>query len=235
MFRKLNSPIFVALDVDNDKEALHLARNIEPYVGGFKVGPRLCFRYGASFISELAKYGHVFVDNKYFDIPNTMIHAVRAAFDGGATFVSIHAQAGRVALTELAKLEQELNRQRPFRLLAVTVLTSFNQEDLPPNAQAQPIAQQVESLAELSVDCGLAGLVCSPHEVSLMKSKFPGAFVFTPGIRFQDGKTDDQKRIMGPKEAMKAGATALVVGRPIVEAEDPRAAAKQFYEAVIAE
>ncbi|MCB0386025.1 MAG: orotidine 5'-phosphate decarboxylase, partial [Bdellovibrionales bacterium] len=94
MFRGIKSPIFVALDVDDEIRAMEIAEQVEPYVGGFKVGPRLCLKYGSALVSRLATLGHVFVDNKYFDIPNTMEHAIRATFDSGATFATVHAQAG---------------------------------------------------------------------------------------------------------------------------------------------
>jgi orotidine-5'-phosphate decarboxylase len=229
VFKGIKSPIFVALDVDDKDRALDIARQVEPFVGGFKIGPRLCIKYGAELVTELASMGHVFVDNKYFDIPNTMEFAVRATFEAGATFATIHAQAGREALTRLASVERELNRQRPFRLLCVTILTSFNQAGLPPTANTRPISEQVDLLADLAIDCGLSGLVCSPHEVQPLKSRHPAAFVVTPGIRLAEGNEGDQKRTMGPREALAAGATALVVGRPIVDASNPAAAAEEYF------
>ena len=231
MFRGIKSPIFVALDVDDDQRALDIAKQVEPFVGGFKLGPRLCMKYGAALVTQLAELGHVFVDNKYFDIPNTMEHAIRSTFAAGATFATVHAQAGSEALTRLAQVERELNKERPFRTLVVTVLTSFDQEGLPANSNHQPIADQVQSLSQLAMDSGLSGIVCSPHEVGMVKAIFPNAFAVTPGIRLPDGEAGDQKRTLGPKEAILAGATALVVGRPIVEAPDPARAAEEFFEA----
>lgn len=231
MLQQMKSPIFVALDVDDRQRALQIAREVEPFVGGFKVGPRLCLRYGADLVSELSRFGQVFVDNKYFDIPNTMIHAVRASFEAGATFVTVHAQAGKLALSQLAELERTFNQIRPFRLLAVTVLTSFGVANLPPLTESLSIMEQVKILAQLVFDSGLRGLVCSPHEVAQVKTLFPEIFAVTPGIRFPQGEENDQQRVMGPYEAMKAGASLLVVGRPIVEAENPRQAARLFFEA----
>lgn len=228
MFRGIKSPIFVALDVDDEIRAMEIAEQVEPYVGGFKVGPRLCLKYGSALVSRLATLGHVFVDNKYFDIPNTMEHAIRATFDSGATFATVHAQAGSEALCRLAEVERELNQSRPFRILVVTVLTSFDQKTLPPTTNALEISQQVDLLARLTLDSGLSGLVCSPHEVGRIKSQCPSAFIVTPGIRFPEEDVGDQKRVMGPREAIQAGATALVVGRPIVDAESPAIAAEKF-------
>lgn len=226
----LNPPIFVALDVDNDQQALSLAERVGPYVGGFKVGPRLCMRYGAGLVKSLSAHASVFVDNKYFDIPSTMESAVRASFASGASFTTIHAQSGPEALRRLAQVEAELNQERPFHLLAVTILTSFTQETLPPNSQAQPIDQQVRDLAQMTLDSGVKGLVCSAHEVEALRKAHPEACLVTPGIRLPENEAGDQKRVMGPKEAMALGASALVVGRPICQADDPIKAAQRFQQ-----
>ncbi len=228
----LKSPLFVALDLDNDVEALKLADQLSDYVGGFKVGPRLALRYGSRFIEEIAQRGHVFLDMKYFDIPNTMVSAVRASFDAGASFVTIHAFSGKEALQELSLLEKELNQIRAFRILSVTLLTSFKQETLPGALSQMDLAKQVHDLAHLSFFSGVRGLVCSPHEVSDLRKKFPQSFLVTPGIRRSQDQLGDQKRVMAPKEALMAGASALVVGRPILEAKDPVATAKEFYEEI---
>ncbi|MCB0361529.1 MAG: orotidine-5'-phosphate decarboxylase [Bdellovibrionales bacterium] len=231
MFKQIKSPVFLALDVDNDREALLLAEKVRDYVGGFKIGPRLCMRYGEAFVQQLAQLGHVFIDNKYYDIPNTMLHAVRASFESGASFVTVHAQAGAEALRLLADLESALNKERPFQILAVTVLTSFTEQNLPPNLRPQPIDQQVKELTQLTMESGLRGYVCSPLEVKMLKSLFPASFAVTPGIRFTEENKDDQKRTLGPREAIMAGSSLLVVGRPIVQAKNPREAAERFFEA----
>lgn len=226
----LKIPLFVALDVDSDTQALRIAHATTPFVGGFKVGPRLCLRYGAALIGQLAQLGLVFVDNKYFDIPNTMEAAVRASFEAGASFVTIHAQSGPSALRRLAEVERELNQQRPFCLLSVTVLTSFDQQSLPPNSCQQPIADQVKSLSQLSIDSGLSGLVCAGSEVQSLRQAYSEAFLLVPGIRLPHQRSGDQKRVMGPREAIKAGASALVVGRPICDSADPAEAAREFFD-----
>lgn len=225
----LKNPIIVALDVDTREECLRLARLLEGKVGAVKVGPRLCVRYGADLISELARALPVFVDNKYLDIPNTMESAVRATFEAGASLATVHAWSGVEALRRLAALEQELNAKRPFQILVVTILTSFNSETLPPPLSQFSIAEQVSGLSDLAVGSGLTGLVCSPEEVADLRARHPHAFLVTPGIRLPDyGKTDDQKRVLGPSQALERGASALVVGRPIIEAADPVAAADRI-------
>lgn len=225
---KLASPIFVALDVDDDAKALDLAVKLRPFVGGFKVGPRLTYKYGSTFVKKLSQIGLVFVDNKYHDIPNTVLTALRATFESGATFTTVHASNGPHALKEMAKLEAELNRERPFRIFSVTVLTSFDDQNLPSNWQRERALHHVELLARDTIAAGLSGIVCSPEEVSHLREKFPQAYLVTPGIRLPTDSKGDQSRVMGPAEALRAGASALVVGRPIVDAPDPVAAAQTW-------
>lgn len=219
-------PYFLALDVDEKDKALAMAQDLSDCVGGFKVGPRLSFKYGASFISELAAYGPVFVDNKYYDIPSTMKASVRASFLAGASFCTVHAGSGSVALREMAELEEELSKIRFFKILAVTVLTSFDESNQPAHWKEIGISEQVKALALDVKKSGLRGIVCSPHEVAALKALCPEFFLVTPGIRddFQDNK-DDQKRTMSVEAALSAGSNALVIGRPIVRADSPRDAA----------
>jgi orotidine-5'-phosphate decarboxylase len=229
----LSNPVFVALDVDSAERALELVKQTRAFVGGFKVGPRLCLRFGETLLKDIAKHGSsLFIDNKYFDIPSTMEAAVKASFDVGATFCTVHAQAGKEALSRLGELEAELNKIRPFRLLAVTVLTSFRQDTLAPMVQNIPIAEQTEQLAKLALDCGLSGLVCSPEEVEALRKKFPNAYLVTPGVRLSTDSLGDQKRVADPCTALRRGASALVVGRPICEALEPAMAAKIYYEEI---
>lgn len=229
---KLNSPLFVALDLESDKEALRLADSLAEYVGGFKVGPGLALRYGAPFLRELSQRSLLFLDMKYFDIPHNMVSAVRASFDAGASFVTVHALSGSEALRELSQMEKELNEIRPFRVLSMTLLTSFNSETLPGALSQVDIGRQVEDLAQLSFFSGVRGLVCSPHEVNSLRKKFPQSFLVTPGVRRPQDHLWDQKRVMGPREALLEGSSALIVGRPILEASDPIQTVKEFYEEV---
>lgn len=228
----LTNPIFVALDVDNADAAMKLVDQTRDFVGGYKVGPRLAVRYGETLLKSVAKQGALFVDNKYFDIPNTMESAVRATFEMGASFCTIHAQCGPEALSLMAKLEGELCKTRPFRILAVTVLTSFKPETLSTVVKDQPIALQVRALAKQAIECGLTGLVCSSEEVEDLRQLFPAAYLVTPGVRLANEDHGDQKRVADPLTALSRGASALVVGRPICEANDPRKAAKTYYEEI---
>jgi orotidine-5'-phosphate decarboxylase len=220
------NPLIVALDVDTREKALSLANTLADVVGGFKLGPRLCLRYGMEFVKEMAKKGPIFLDNKHFDIPSTMEAAVRASFEAGASLVTVHALSGREALERMAAVEKELNQQRPFRILAVTILTSWDEKSVPGNLKSQPISQHVIELATLVKDSGLRGLVCSPHELDLLQNR--DLYLVTPGIRSSMNSSGDQKRTLSPREALEKGASALVVGRPILEAADPRAAAQEI-------
>lgn len=229
----MKNPIILALDVDTRDQALKIADNLSEVVGGFKLGPRLCLRYGMDFVKEVAQRGPIFLDNKHFDIPSTMEAAIRASFEAGASLVTVHALSGAEALKKMAEVERELNQIRPFKVLAVTILTSWDQNSLPVNMKEQPIAQHVIDLADLVKTSGLSSVVCSPHELDLLQNR--DLYLVTPGIRFSMQDSGDQKRIMGPKEALRKGASALVVGRPILEAKDIKETATDFVMAVYEE
>ena len=226
MSQLLKNPIIVALDIDNADAAYKLAEEIGEIVGGIKVGPRLVMREGQSLITKLAKFAPVFVDMKHFDIPSTMLSGIQASFDAGATLVTIHALAGKEALMECANLEAKLNQQRPFKILAVTILTSWSNETLPSNLQKKSVSEHVLELAGAAEEAGLSGLVCSGHELDLLTSK--KLYKVVPGIRMDLEERQDQKRVMDPKEALKKGASALVVGRPILHAMSPKEAAMDY-------
>ena len=207
------APVFVALDLNDPKEALSLAKKLSPYVLGFKVGPRLYFRYGGSLIQELSNWGSVFIDFKFYDIPSTMEASVRACFEIGAQYVSVHAQAGACALEPLAQVEKDYKGQ----VLAVTVLTSQETSSTP---------EDVMNLASVAYKSGLRGLVASPHEVQALNKKYSDLFIVTPGIRVSRSKKDslkkdDQIRVATPGFALRQGATALVMGRSLLHSNNP--------------
>lgn len=229
----MRNPIILALDVDTRDVALRIADDVSGVVGGIKLGPRLCLRYGMSFVQEIAQRAPVFLDNKHFDIPSTMEAAVRASFEAGVSLVTVHALSGLEALTRMAQVEAELSQQRPFKILAVTILTSWEQKSVPANMKDQPIAQHVTNLVDLVQAAGLRGVVCSPHELDLLQKR--DLYLVTPGIRFSMQDPGDQKRIMDPKEALRKGASALVVGRPILEAKNIKESATDFVMAVYEE
>lgn len=229
---ELRNPLIVAVDVDSAEACLSLVKQLGSAVGAFKLGPRLVVRYGADLIQTVAKSAPVFVDNKYLDIPSTMEGAIRASFEAGATLATVHAWAGGEALRRLAQVERELNARRPFKILTVTVLTSFSQDTLPPALKERAISSQVEELAKLAFTSGLSGIVCSPHEIEIVRKQSSSSFIVTPGVRLPTDAVGDQKRIETPETAVRKGASAIVVGRPIYEAKDPMVAAESVLESV---
>ena len=218
---KQKLPVYVALDVDEESEALSLAQTVSTYVEGFKIGPRLYLKCGPSLVSKLKTFGKIFLDFKFFDIPSTMVSAVRAGFHLGADLLTVHAQAGEESLKLLANLETELKSKKDFRILAVTMLTSFSKQNPPAFTDGLSFTSCVERLSDRVIQAGLSGLVCSGGEVAFLRKKHPQAYLVTPGIRWRDSLAEDQKRVVTPQEAQAKGADALVIGRPIYKAEDP--------------
>ena len=226
-----DKPIFAALDLDDASKAEVLVRELKNHVGGFKVGPRLVLRAGPEWVKKIASQAPLFFDFKFYDIPSTMVSAVRAAQEMGAQFVTVHASSGSEALKNLADLESEIAKRDPFRILAVTILTSFNQKTLPPT-QPTSIPQQVGDLAKAILQSGLTGLVCSPQEIELVRPLSKDLYIVTPGVRSSADAKGDQQRVATAKEALQKGASALVIGRPIIEAADPVQAAKEILKSL---
>ena len=218
-FSPFRNPVCLALDVDDPLRAIEISKKLGPHLGGIKIGPRLVLSAGKDLIQEISKYCPVFVDLKHFDIPSTMLAAVRASFEAGASVVTVHALSGEKALTQVAHLEKELQKIRPFRVLAVTVLTSWGQEDLSENFKYASVDHHVHWASELVIKSGLSSVVCSPHEALALSQK--GLFCLTPGIRFSAEVKDDQNRIALPKQALSLGANVLVIGRPLLQDQDP--------------
>ena len=227
------APLFVSLDVDDTEKALEIALVTSPYVTGFKVGPRLILKNNFhEFLQKLRPLGELFLDCKYFDIPNTMKASVKTSFDLGFDFVTIHGLSGPESLSLLSELEKELNKIRDFKILVVTILTSYNLENLSSNLKKQSIKDHVLEIVKTAYNRGLKSFVCSPDEIELIKNKYPEAFLMTPGIRLSNNNKNDQKRVLSPKEALLKGADGLVVGRPICESKSPLNAVKEFYSAI---
>lgn len=221
---QLRNPIILALDVDDADEAIMYTQKLGSKVGCIKLGPRLVVKYGEALIQKLAQTAPIFVDCKFLDIPSTMDAAVRASFHAGASFVTVHAWAGPEALKLLANTEKELSKIRPFKILVVSILTSFKSDTLAFPMKDMAIDLQVQKLVQMSYELGLRSFVCSPHESALLKQKFQDVFLVTPGVRMPGDDHGDQKRVMTPREAMANGASALVVGRSLLN--DPNAESK---------
>ncbi len=228
--------ILVALDVASGVEALALSERLRGVVGGFKVGKRLFTSEGPDLVRSLAQGGdRVFLDLKFHDIPNTVATAVAAATSLGAWMINVHASGGlrmmeaaRDAARETAAAER---RARPL-LIAVTVLTSLNDAALAETGVQGPVIDQVLRLADLAQRAGLDGVVASPRETALLRQRFGSEFsIVTPGIRGGGASTagkDDQERTMTAAEAVAAGASYIVVGRPIIAAPNARRAAEEI-------
>jgi orotidine-5'-phosphate decarboxylase len=227
--------ILVALDVANGVEALNLADRLRDVTGGFKVGKRLFTSEGPDLVRALARGGdRIFLDLKFHDIPNTVATAVAAATSLGAWMINVHAsgglrmmQAARDAARETAAAE----RREPPLLIAVTVLTSINDAILAETGVPGRVLDQVLRLADLAHAAGLDGVVASPQETALLRGRFGPEFtIVTPGIRggTSTAGKDDQQRTMTPAQAIAAGASYIVVGRPIIAAPNARKAADEM-------
>jgi orotidine-5'-phosphate decarboxylase len=228
------NPILVALDVESAAKALALADQLRGAVGGFKIGKQLFTAEGPAMVRELTSRGdRVFLDLKFHDIPNTVAGAVQSAIATGAWMINVHASGGsammKAAAEAATKTAAALGRPRPL-VIGVTVLTSMTDAALGEVSVTRPMLDQVVHLAKLAKASGLDGVVASPQETRAIRNACGADFqIVTPGIRLADqhGK-DDQARTLTPAEAMSAGATYLVIGRPITGAPDPRQAAERI-------
>jgi len=221
--------LLVALDVESAQRALALSDQLRGTVAGFKIGSQLFTAEGPKLVRQMVERGdRIFLDLKYHDIPNTVASAVRAATKLGVWMLTVHASGGRDMLA--AAKEASVTTQEGPHIIAVTVLTSFDDAMLTDLGTTKSVPEQVESLAQMSQDAGIDGIVASPLEIRLVRAKCGPEFtIVTPGIRNPQTDTmNDQTRTMDAPSAVKAGADYLVVGRPITAAADPSAAAAQI-------
>jgi orotidine-5'-phosphate decarboxylase len=218
--------IFCALDRPNLEGALALARSLVGVVGGLKVGLEFVTANGPDGVRQIGALGlPVFLDVKFHDIPNTVAGAVAAAHALGVAMLTLHVSGGGDMLR--AAVETARCREPRMKLIGVTVLTSLDDADLAALGVVDKVTAQVLRLAELAWDAGLDGIVCAPHELPLLRSRFePGFSLVVPGIRPAGSAVGDQKRTKTPAAAAAAGADVLVIGRPITEASDPPAMAR---------
>jgi orotidine-5'-phosphate decarboxylase len=219
------SPVFCAIDRPDLEGALGLCRSLLDMIGGLKVGLEFVTANGPDGVRRVVALGlPVFLDGKFHDIPNTVAGAVRAAGSLGVAMLTLHV-AGGPAMLRAAVEAAHLQEPCP-KLLGVTVLTSLDDADLAGLGVAHKVADQVLRLAELAWSSGLDGVICPPQEVLLLRQRFGPEFkLVVPGIRPSGEARRDQKHAMTPTEAIAAGADHIVIGRPITEAPDPRAAA----------
>jgi orotidine-5'-phosphate decarboxylase len=222
---KLKSPICVALDQRDPDEVARVAAAVEAHVGLFKVGLTTFVAFGSYLTRSLAQQRPVFLDLKLHDIPAQVEGAVASVRETGASLVTIHAAGGREMIRAAVEAAPE-----EVGIVAVTVLTSLDDEVLTEIGMTGPAHEAVMRLATLALEEGVTGLVCSPLEVAALRRRFGsrdagGPLLVVPGIRPAGAATADQRRTMTPEEAMGAGADVLVVGRPITGADDPQRAA----------
>lgn len=230
----LDKPLIVALDFADARAALALAERLDPAQCRLKVGKELFTSAGPAVVRELVARGFaVFLDLKFHDIPNTVAGACRAAADLGVWMMNVHA-AGGEAMLRAARSALGDDQERPL-LIAVTVLTSIDESTLHAVGVAGSIAAQVARLAALTENAGLDGVVCSPLEIALLRAERGANFkLITPGVRPADSAADDQVRVATPGAAIRAGASYLVVGRPVTQASDPLAALAAINAEIIA-
>lgn len=230
--RSSSNPVFVALDTTDLAYARQLAAQLRGSVGGLKLGLEFFSAHGPGGVKPFVEMGlPVFLDLKYHDIPNTVAGACRAAAGLGVSILNVHAQGGAAMMR--AAVEAAKSVSPSTRVIAVTMLTSLGDEDLPSLGLTPPVGDQVLRLAGLAKECGLDGVVCSAHEiVRLRKGLGPDFLLVVPGIRPAGAALGDQRRVMGPAEARDAGANVLVIGRPITGAPDPALAAQDIAQSL---
>ena len=217
-------PIFVAIDTADPDRARQIATSVRTLAGGVKLGLEFFCANGPSGVQDIAALGlPLFLDLKLHDIPNTVAKAMHSLRPLAPAIVTVHAAGGRAMLEEAKAAAPEKTK-----VVAVTVLTSLDAQDLQSVGVDGGPAAQVERLAGLARDSGLDGIVCSGEEVKAARSAWPGGYFVVPGVRPAGSGTADQKRIVTPRAALDSGASILVIGRPVTAAEDPQAALRSI-------
>ena len=216
------SPIYVAIDTPDMARAKAIATRTRAHVGGIKLGLEFFCAHGQHGVREMADIGlPIFLDLKLHDIPNTVAKAVQALAGLEPAILTVHASGGR-AMLEDAKAAAAIHT----KVVAVTMLTSLDASDLSATGVQGSAHDQVLRLTELAHDAGIDGIVCSGAEVAAAKAAWPKGFFVVPGVRPAEGPVGDQKRVVTPRAAVDAGASILVIGRPITQADYPDAAAR---------
>ena len=226
------NPIYVALDTTDLDYALGLAERLRGSVGGLKLGLEFFAAHGPEGVRAFTGLGMpLFLDLKFHDIPNTVAGAARAAASLGVSIINVHAGGGIAMMKAAGDAARSVNPAT--KVIAVTVLTSLSDHDLALVGQTPSAGEQVLRLAQLTREAGLDGVVCSAHEIAALRAALgPDFMLVVPGIRPKGADLGDQQRVMGPAEAHKAGASILVIGRPITQAADPAQAARDIAQSL---
>lgn len=230
---KRDCKLILALDLPDRESALKILDGLRGKLEWVKIGLQMYLKYGADFVREVSGMGFkIFLDLKLFDIPNTVASAVESVSALPVSMLTIHASGGREMMRRAVESAAERNPE--LLILGVTVVTSFDADSLAETGVELEPEWQVEKLAKLAVDSGLKGLVCSPLEIEGLRSILPEDTVLvTPGIRPSGSSADEQKRIMTPADAARAGSDFIVVGRPILKAENPAFAVSKILEEIV--
>ena len=223
------SKVIVALDYNQESDALKFVDSVDPSLCRLKVGKEMFTYFGPAFVKKLIERRfEVFLDLKFHDIPNTVASAVRAAAELGVWMVNVHASGGAKMMTAAREILEPYGNDAPL-LTAVTVLTSMDQEQLAAVGIERQVREQVCLLAQLAGKCGLDGVVCSAQEAPMLRQIMGKDFLLvTPGIRPLNAAVGDQSRVVTPKQAVLNGSSYLVIGRPITRAEDPNEVLRQI-------
>ena len=222
-----NKNIFVACDVSSHKEIIDLLELIHEDISGIKIGLQYITQRSPEEIRELSKFKKpIFYDGKFFDIKNTLVESVRSLKSLKVEYATVHLLNGLDALKAANRAAQEIS----LKLLGVSVLTSFTDEDLKSLGFHNKLEDQVKKLIKIAMEAGLYGIICSPLEIKMIKTIAPSLKCFTPGIRMGNVK-DDQKRTMNANEAIKEGSDCLIIGRPITKG-DPKENIKNILSSI---
>ena len=209
----MNKNIFVACDLSSHKEIIELISQIHKEITGIKIGLKYITKHSPEKIKELGKFNKpIFYDGKFFDIKNTLVDSIKSLEDLKVTYATVHLLNGLDSLRAANKAANEIN----IKLLGVSVLTSFDNEDLEQLGFKDQVEDQVLRLIKIAVEAKLHGVICSPLEIKMIKKVAPNLKCFTPGIRQNENK-NDQKRTMNAKQALEAGSDCLIIGRPIIK------------------
>lgn len=232
-----HNPIICAVDTTDVAQAQALAASLNGSVGALKLGLEFFTANGAAGVREIATQKFpIFLDLKFHDIPNTVAGAIRATAGIDTFMMTVHTAGGQAMLRAAIDASMEVaattGKERPL-IVGVTILTSLDQQDLERMGIRDKLQDQVKRMADLAQESGLDGIVCSPHEISLIRDHCGADFTLVvPGIRPAGSESGDQKRVLTPKEALEKGADYLVIGRPITGAADPKAAAQSILKSL---
>ena len=222
MNKIFKNPIILALDVNSLTKAQSIVSDLKNYIGGIKIGMEFFNSFGPEGVRDISKFDiPIFLDLKLHDIPMTVYKTVKTLMELDIAIINVHSSGGREMLEAAAKARNEF-KDKSTKLIAVTVLTSLDDNDIKEIGYRENSEGLVLRLASLAKDSGLDGVVCSAKEISLIKEKLGKDFIIVvPGIRLKDDNKNDQKRLTSPKNAIVSGADLLVIGRPITDSKDP--------------